>query len=88
MSRRSHIVALAAMFALVSVSVILAQQQPSRVSDQQIGNLLKRMDAGVAAGAGTVIVHGRDQLDLPHGTELTIISSLRSGQRASTSRQR
>jgi YMGG-like Gly-zipper len=41
------------MFALASVSVILAQQRPSRVSDQQIGNLLKRMDASVAAFRGS-----------------------------------
>jgi uncharacterized protein YcfJ len=27
---------------------------------------------GAAGGAGTVIVQGRDQLDLPRGTELTI----------------
>ena len=52
MSRRSHIVALAAMFALASVSV-MAQQRPSRVSDQQIGDLLNRMDAGVAAFRGS-----------------------------------
>jgi hypothetical protein len=30
---------------------------------------------GAGGGAGTVIVEGRDQLDLPRGTELTIISS-------------
>jgi hypothetical protein len=53
MSSRNHIVALAAMFALASVSVMLAQQRPSRVSDQQIGNLLKRMDAGIAAFRGS-----------------------------------
>lgn len=32
---------------------------------------------GAGAGAGTFIVQGRDQLDLPRGTELTITSSLR-----------
>ena len=30
---------------------------------------------GAGGGAGTVIVEGRDQLDLPRGTELTITSS-------------
>jgi hypothetical protein len=29
---------------------------------------------GAGGGAGTVIVQGRDQLDLPRGTELTITS--------------
>ena len=29
---------------------------------------------GAGAGAGTVIAQGRDQLDLPRGTELTITS--------------
>jgi hypothetical protein len=53
MSSRNHIVALATMFALASVSVILAQQRPSRVSDQQIRDLLNRMDAGVAAFRGS-----------------------------------
>jgi YMGG-like Gly-zipper len=49
MIRRSHIVALAAMFALTSVSVIVAaQQRPSRVSDQQVGDLLNRIDTGIA----------------------------------------
>ena len=48
MTRRSHIVALAAVFALAGVSVIVAaQQRPTRVSDQQIGDLLRRMDAGI-----------------------------------------
>ena len=50
MTRRSHIVALAAAFALAGVSVnVAAQQRPTRVSDQQIGDLLRRMDAGVTA---------------------------------------
>jgi YMGG-like Gly-zipper len=50
MTRRSHIVALAAVFALAGVSVIVAaQQRPDRVSDQQVGDLLRRMDAGIAA---------------------------------------
>jgi hypothetical protein len=50
MTRRSHIVALAAVFALAGVSVIGgAQQQPNRVSDQQVGDLLRRMDSGIAA---------------------------------------
>ena len=50
MTRRSHIVALAAVFALAGVSVIVAaQQRPTRVSDQQVGDLLRRVDAGVAA---------------------------------------
>jgi hypothetical protein len=50
MTRRRHIVALAAVFALVGVSVIVAaQQRPTRVSDQQVGDLLRRMDAGSAA---------------------------------------
>jgi hypothetical protein len=49
MIRRSHIVALAAMFALTSVSVIVAaQQRPNRVSDQQARDLLNRIDAGIA----------------------------------------
>ena len=43
---------------------------------------------GAGGGAGTVIVQGRDQLDLPRGTELTITSSLSRSQRTSTSRQR
>jgi hypothetical protein len=43
---------------------------------------------GAAGGASTVIVQGRDQLDLPRGTELTITSSLPGSQRTSTSRQR
>ena len=48
MTRRSHIVALAAAFALAGVSVnVAAQQRPTRVSDQQIGDLLRRMDAGI-----------------------------------------
>ena len=48
MTRRSHIVALAAVFALAGVGVIVAaQQRPTRVSDQQIGDLLRRMDAGI-----------------------------------------
>ncbi len=42
---------------------------------------------GAGGGAGTVIVQGRDQLDLPRGTELTITSSLSRSQRTSTSRQ-
>ena len=33
---------------------------------------------GAGGGAGTVIVQGRDQLDLPRGTELTIASSVPS----------
>jgi hypothetical protein len=50
MTRRSHIVALAAVFALAGVSVIVAaQQRPTRVSDQQVEELLRRMDAGAAA---------------------------------------
>jgi outer membrane lipoprotein SlyB len=50
MTKRSHIVALAAVFALTSVSVIVAaQQRPNRVSDQQITDLLSRMDTGIAA---------------------------------------
>ena len=43
---------------------------------------------GAGGGAGTVIVEGRDQLDLPRGTELTITSDLPRSQRASTSGQR
>jgi hypothetical protein len=50
MTRRSHIVALAAVFALAGVSVIVAaQQRPTRVSDQQVEELLRSMDAGTAA---------------------------------------
>jgi YMGG-like Gly-zipper len=50
MTKRSHIVALAAVFALMGVSVIVAaQQRPNRVSDQQITDLLSRMDTGIAA---------------------------------------
>ena len=41
---------------------------------------------GAAGGAGTVIAQGRDQLDLPRGTELTITSSL-SDSPASVERQ-
>jgi cytochrome c556 len=43
---------------------------------------------GAAGGAGTVIVQGRDQLDLPRGTELTIMSSLSRIQRTSAGGQR
>jgi uncharacterized protein YcfJ len=43
---------------------------------------------GAGGGAGTVIVQGRDHLDLPRGTELTITSSLPGSQRTSASRQR
>jgi len=53
MSRRSHIVALATMVALASVSVTLAQQRPSRVTDQQMGDLLSRMETSVAAFRGS-----------------------------------
>jgi len=50
MTKRSHIVALAAMFALTGVSVIVAaQQRPNRVSDQQVTDVLGRMDSGIAA---------------------------------------
>ena len=50
MTKRSHIVALAAVFALTGVSVIVAaQQRPNRVSDQQVTDLLSRMDTGIAA---------------------------------------
>jgi YMGG-like Gly-zipper len=49
MTKRTHIVTLAAVFALTSVSAIVAaQQRPNRVSDQQVGALLSRMDAGIA----------------------------------------
>jgi hypothetical protein len=43
---------------------------------------------GAGGGAGTVIVQGRDQLDLPRGTELTITSSVPRSQRTSTSERR
>ena len=50
MTKRSHIVALAAVFALTGVSVIVAaQQRPNRVSDQQVTDVLSRMDTGIAA---------------------------------------
>jgi YMGG-like Gly-zipper len=50
MRRRSRIVALAAVLALTGVSAIVAaQQRPNRVSDQQVRDLLGRMDAGIAA---------------------------------------
>jgi hypothetical protein len=48
MSKRSHIVALAAVFALTGISVIGAQQRPDRATDQQIGALLSRIDGGIA----------------------------------------
>ena len=49
MTRSSHIVALAAVFTLAGVSVIVsAQQRPNHASDQQVGDLLRRMDVGVA----------------------------------------
>jgi hypothetical protein len=52
MTKRSHIVALAAVFALTGVSVIVAaQQRPNRVSDQQVADLLSRLDTGIAAFA-------------------------------------
>jgi hypothetical protein len=41
-----------------------------------------------AGGAGTVILEGRDQLDLPRGTELTIISSTPRGPAEATGAQR
>jgi hypothetical protein len=43
---------------------------------------------GAGGGAGTVIVQGRDQLDLPRGTELTITTRLPGNQRVPTSGQR
>jgi outer membrane lipoprotein SlyB len=43
---------------------------------------------GAGGGAGTVIVQGREQLDLPRGTELTITSDLPTSQRMSISGQR
>jgi hypothetical protein len=43
---------------------------------------------GAGGGAGTVIVQGRDQLDLPRGTELTITSDLPRSQGTSISGQR
>jgi type IV secretion system protein VirB10 len=43
---------------------------------------------GAGGGAGTVIVEGRDQLDLPRGTELTIISSTPRAQSERTGAQR
>jgi hypothetical protein len=50
MTKRSHIVALAAVFALTGVSVIVAaQQRPNRVSDQQVTDLLSRIDTGIVA---------------------------------------
>lgn len=50
MTIRSRIVALAGVFALTGVSVIVAaQQRPSRVSDEQVRDLLSRMDTGIAA---------------------------------------
>src|SRR4029450_8117019 len=49
MSTRSHIVALAAVFALTGVSVIgSAQQRPTRANDQQIRALLSRIDGSIA----------------------------------------
>jgi hypothetical protein len=49
MSKRSHIVALAAVFALTGVGVIgAAQQRPNRASDQQLGALLSRIDRSIA----------------------------------------
>jgi len=50
MTKNSHIVAVATPFALTSLSVIAAAQpRPNRVSDQQVGDLLRRMDSGIAA---------------------------------------
>ncbi|HYN08867.1 MAG TPA: YMGG-like glycine zipper-containing protein [Vicinamibacterales bacterium] len=43
---------------------------------------------GAGGGAGSVIVQGRDQLDLPRGTELTITSSLPRSQRTSAGGRR
>ena len=43
---------------------------------------------GAGGGAGTVVVEGRDQLDLQRGTELTITSSAARSQSATTSVQR
>src|SRR4029453_17256400 len=43
---------------------------------------------GAGGGAGTVIVQGRDHLDVPRGTELTITSSLPRSRRTSTGGQR
>jgi hypothetical protein len=48
MTRRSQLVALAAVFALTGDTVIVAaQQRPSRVSDEQVRDLLSCMDTGV-----------------------------------------
>jgi hypothetical protein len=61
MTKRIHIVALSAVFALTGVSAIVAaQQRPNRVSDQQ--GLMSRLDTHIDA-------------DLPRGTELTITST-------------
>jgi hypothetical protein len=50
MTLRSRIVALAGVFALTGVSVIVpAQQRPNRASDEQVRDLLSRMDTGIAA---------------------------------------
>jgi cytochrome c556 len=50
MTRRSRIVALAGVLALTGLSVsVAAQQRPNRVTDQQVGDLMSRMTAGIAA---------------------------------------
>jgi hypothetical protein len=43
---------------------------------------------GAAGGAGTVVAQGRDHLDLPRGTELTIVSGVVDAERSPTGRQR
>jgi hypothetical protein len=55
MSRMSHIVALAAVFALTSVSVIAAAQRWSnRVSDQQVRDLLGHIDTRTKSFSASV----------------------------------
>ena len=47
---KRHVVALAAVLALAGANVIVAApQRPNRVGDQQVGDLLNRLDASIAA---------------------------------------
>ena len=41
---------------------------------------------GAGGGAGTVIVEGRDRLDLPRGTEVTILSGAPGSLRVTANR--
>jgi len=72
----------------VAAKLIAMQKSTTAVSGQMINHYKIVAAIGAGGGAGTVIVQGRDRLDLPRGTELTITSSVPRRQRTSTSSQR